>query len=161
MQSMGVNGEALQLHEVSKKVYFVPENPYYQYCKSCENPYQVLQVTCVRLNVQWNRSFIWQNHYHHSTKLYQKKHHSVGVGIGCALEQYRWLQLVIFSSIALILVYYCSLYYLDGIVVYCSLLQFTIVYTSLMALSISLYSLALTSWVMARRREMFISLWAA
>ena len=51
MQSMGVNGEALQVREVSKKVYFVPENPY-QYCKSCEKPYQVLQVTCVRLNVQ-------------------------------------------------------------------------------------------------------------
>ena len=42
---------SLAAAEVSKKVYFVPENPY-QYCKSCENPYQVLQVTCVRLNVQ-------------------------------------------------------------------------------------------------------------
>ena len=35
---MGVNGEALQLHAVYK-------NPY-QYYKSHENPYQVLQVTC-------------------------------------------------------------------------------------------------------------------
>ena len=34
---MGVNGEALQLHAVYKKPYF--------YCKSRENPYQVLQVT--------------------------------------------------------------------------------------------------------------------
>ena len=28
------------------------ESPY-QYNKSCENPYQVLQVTCMGLNVQW------------------------------------------------------------------------------------------------------------
>ena len=38
---MGVNGEALQLHVVYKNYY-----------KSHENLYQVLQVTCVRLNVQ-------------------------------------------------------------------------------------------------------------
>ena len=35
---MGVNGEVLQLHAVYKKPYF--------YYKSCENPYQVLQVMC-------------------------------------------------------------------------------------------------------------------
>ena len=33
---MRVNGEALQLHTVYKKLL----------CKSCENPYQVLLVTC-------------------------------------------------------------------------------------------------------------------
>ena len=46
---MGVNGEALQLHAVHKKLVFFysksRENPY-KYCKSRENPYQVLQVTC-------------------------------------------------------------------------------------------------------------------
>ena len=54
---MGVNGEALQLHVVYKKLYFYcksRENPYqyyksrenpYQYYKSCENLYQVLQFT--------------------------------------------------------------------------------------------------------------------
>ena len=44
---MGVNGEALQLHAVYKKLYF-----YYRYYKSRENLYQVLQVMCVHLNVQ-------------------------------------------------------------------------------------------------------------
>ena len=34
----GVNGEALQLHAVYKKLYF--------YYESRKNPYQVLQVTC-------------------------------------------------------------------------------------------------------------------
>ena len=56
-ESVGFNGEALQLHTVYKKPYFYytsHKNPY-QYCKSCdnpyqyyksrENPYQVLQVT--------------------------------------------------------------------------------------------------------------------
>ena len=42
---MGVNGEALQLHAVYKKLYNSHENPY-QYYKPCENSYQVLQVTC-------------------------------------------------------------------------------------------------------------------
>ena len=57
LESMGINGEALQLHAVHKKPYFNEscKNPY-QYYKSCENPYQyyksckdlnrVLQVTC-------------------------------------------------------------------------------------------------------------------
>ena len=36
-ECMGVNGEALQLHAVYKKLYF--------YITSRENPYQVLQVT--------------------------------------------------------------------------------------------------------------------
>ena len=56
-----------------------------RYYKSCENPYQVLQVMqesisgtirkshALHLNVQWNRRFVWWNHYHHSTKLYRKK----------------------------------------------------------------------------------------
>ena len=34
-----------------------------RYCKSC----------ALHLNVQWNRRFVWWNHYHHSTKLYWKK----------------------------------------------------------------------------------------
>ena len=36
-ESMGADREALQLHTVYKKSYF--------YCKSRQNPYQVLQVT--------------------------------------------------------------------------------------------------------------------
>ena len=38
---MGVNGEALQLCTVYKKAAFL-----YQHYNSCENPYQVLQVSC-------------------------------------------------------------------------------------------------------------------
>ena len=50
---MGVNGEALQLHTVYRKVFFYYkscENPY-QYYKSREDLYQVLQVMCMRLNM--------------------------------------------------------------------------------------------------------------
>ena len=66
---MGVNGEALQLHAVYKKLYFLLQvtresvsvlqvtlesvsgtashaRIRIRYCKSRENPYQVLQVTC-------------------------------------------------------------------------------------------------------------------
>ena len=56
---MGVNGEALQLHAVYKKPYFFTASNAriristasharirIRYCKSHENPYQVLQVTC-------------------------------------------------------------------------------------------------------------------
>ena len=56
---MGVNGEALQLHAVYKKPYFLLQvtresvsgtashaRIRIRYCKSRENPYQVLQVTC-------------------------------------------------------------------------------------------------------------------
>ena len=56
---MGVNGEALQLHAVNKKPYFFTTSHarvristassariHIRYCKSHENPYQVLQVTC-------------------------------------------------------------------------------------------------------------------
>ena len=63
---MGVNGEALQLHAVYKSriFYYKSRENLYQYCKSCENPYQVLQVTresvsstyksrVLHLNVQW------------------------------------------------------------------------------------------------------------
>ena len=44
-ESMGVNGEALQLHAVHKKPYFNEscENPY-QYYKSCDNPYQYYKL---------------------------------------------------------------------------------------------------------------------
>ena len=45
---MGVNGEALQLHAINKKPYFFyskSRENLCQYYKSCENPYQVLQVT--------------------------------------------------------------------------------------------------------------------
>ena len=42
---MGVNAEALQLHSVYEKIFRKScKNPY-QYYKSRENPYQVLQVT--------------------------------------------------------------------------------------------------------------------
>ena len=43
---MGVNGEALQLHAVYKKLYFYYQSceNSYQYYKSREKPYQVLQV---------------------------------------------------------------------------------------------------------------------
>ena len=45
---MGVNGEALQLHTVFKKSYFLLQvtRNLYQYYNSRENSYQVLQVTC-------------------------------------------------------------------------------------------------------------------
>ena len=55
---MGVNGEALQLHAAYKKSYFLLQvtresvsvlqvtKIRIKYCKSRENPYQVLQVTC-------------------------------------------------------------------------------------------------------------------
>ena len=45
---MGVYGEALQLHAVYKKPYFLlwVTRESDQYCKSHENPYLVLQVTC-------------------------------------------------------------------------------------------------------------------
>ena len=48
-ECMGVNGEALQLHAVYKSriFYYKPREKPHQYYKSCENPYQVLQVTCV------------------------------------------------------------------------------------------------------------------
>ena len=44
------------------------ENPY-QYYKSRENPYQVMQVT----RAASQHEILWENHYHHSTKLYWKK----------------------------------------------------------------------------------------
>ena len=57
--------------------FYHTSNSHIFYYKSRENLYQVLQVTCVRLNVQWSRRFMWQNHYHHSTKLYRGKYHSL------------------------------------------------------------------------------------
>ena len=44
----GVNGEALQLHSVYKKLYFYCKSRenLYQYYKSHKNPHQVLQVMC-------------------------------------------------------------------------------------------------------------------
>ena len=58
-ECMGVNGEALQLHVVYKKPYFLLQvtresvsgtashvRIHIRYYKSRENPYQVLQVTC-------------------------------------------------------------------------------------------------------------------
>ena len=42
---MGVNGEALQLHAVYRIFYCKSRENLYQYYKSHENPYQVLQVT--------------------------------------------------------------------------------------------------------------------
>ena len=56
----GVNGEALQLHTVNKKPIF--------YYKSCENPYQILQVMCNKIEGLYDKII-----YHHSTNLYQKK----------------------------------------------------------------------------------------
>ena len=85
---MRVNGEALQLHSVYKKPYFYCKSHknLYQYYKSCENPYKVLQVTRTASEhaMKWKVRMI--NHYHHSTKLYWKKYHSfVAVGIVCTL----------------------------------------------------------------------------
>ena len=47
---MGVNGEALQLHAVYKKPYFL--------LQVMRESVSVLQVTCVRLNVQCNRRYV-------------------------------------------------------------------------------------------------------
>ena len=116
---IGVNGEALQLHAVFKKLYF--------YYKSRKCPYQVLQVTwktCISttipaiiyirycksrtlcLNVQWNQRFIWLTHYHHSTKVYWKKNHSfVAVNWHCHFVNTDGNKRVIFSGITL---YYCD-----------------------------------------------------
>jgi len=62
-ECMGVNGEALQLHSVYKKPYFLLQlshariristtshvKTHIRYCKS----------RVLRLNVQWNRRFVW------------------------------------------------------------------------------------------------------
>ena len=60
-ECMGVNGEALQLHSVYKKPYFFTakshDNPY-QYYKSRENLYQVLQVTRAASERAMNRRFV-------------------------------------------------------------------------------------------------------
>ena len=75
IQMDGSHQGALQLHAVYEKPY--------SYYKSCENPYQILQISIsaashpririryfnsctLHLSVQW---FVWENHYHHSTKL--------------------------------------------------------------------------------------------
>ena len=47
---MGVNGEALQLHVVYKRPYFL--------LQVTRESISVLQVTCVFLNVQWNRRYV-------------------------------------------------------------------------------------------------------
>ena len=60
-ECMGVNGKALQLHAV-----------HIFYYKSCENLYQVLQVTCT------SRAMKSKVHY---TSLYKKYHSFVAIGI--------------------------------------------------------------------------------
>ena len=87
---MGVNGEALQLHAVYKKPYFLLQvtresvsvtashaRIRIRYCKSRENPYQVLQVTCAASERAIKSEVRIINYYHHSTKLYWKKYHSL------------------------------------------------------------------------------------
>ena len=104
-ESMGKPCSCMQF--IYKKPSFllqVSENVY-QYCKSCKNPYQVLQVTCIRFNVQWglyDKIIITI-----STKLYQKKYHSfVAVGIVTLVTLHTHNntdgnKLMIFSGIAL------------------------------------------------------------
>ena len=92
---MRVNREALQLHVVYKKQYFMLQvtqesisgtishaRIYIKYYKSYKNLYQVLQVTCaaseyaMKLNIHMIKSLS------HSIKLYWKKYHSfVALGI--------------------------------------------------------------------------------
>ena len=48
---MGVNGEALQLCAVCKKLHF--------YCKSHMNAYQYYKSRALHLNVQWNWKYVW------------------------------------------------------------------------------------------------------
>ena len=90
---MEVNGEALQLHAVYKKPYFslqvmresvsvlqVTQESVWgttSHTRICMRHYKSRENLCevhvLRLNMQWNRWFVWQNCYHHSTKLYWKK----------------------------------------------------------------------------------------
>ena len=71
---MGVNEEALQLHAVYKKSYFL--------LQVAQESVSVLQVTHAASERAMKSKVRMINHYHHSTKLYRKKYHLfVAVGI--------------------------------------------------------------------------------
>ena len=57
----------------------------------------------LHLNVQWNQRFVWLNHYHHSTKKYREKNHSLPLAFLLMLHTHNNTdgnKLVIFSGIA-------------------------------------------------------------
>ena len=73
-ESMGKLCSCMQFIK-SRIFYCKSRENLYQYYKSHENPYQVLQVTITRAASEhaMKSKVRMINHYHHSTKLYRKK----------------------------------------------------------------------------------------